>query len=965
MKRIYTLLIFIFLSILITSLNAQETSRFQYRSPLPDSKLLSRETNIIFSGADLIDQSSLTGNNIIKVIGSESGVHAGKLILSDDNKTVVFNPYKPFTAGETVSVTLNSGIKTLSGKGMEPESYSFSITPLEKPIRLDPIKRLGLGLTSEDLKSQISGLKKTTLSPIPPDFPVVTVGTSDNPSSGNIFLTNFGGSDTIGFYISMVDNEGNPIKYKKIEPNPAFDFTVQPNGLLSYADVKEFFGGHGSGQFKILDTSFAVVDSFQCGNGYDAELHGFQLLPNGHGLLFAYDPQPYDLSKVVPGGNPNAIVTGGIIQEVDANKNVVFQWRTWDYIPLTDSYANLTSNYNFAIDYVHINAIEGDNDGNILFIGRTISAVIKINRSTGEIMWHLGGKENEFTFINEHPENAPEYFVGPHDIRRIANGNITLFDNGDRHNPPYSRAVEYKLNEDSLTATLVWEYRHNPDIYTFAMGSVQRLPNGSTFIGWGSASAGGGPVLTEVRPDNTVALEFFYPQGVMSYRAFKFPWASGLPSASVMINEVLQDNTYTFNNSTDTTGTTIKFNYLESFLYNAIRVIRYEFAPQFPSFEGRAPQVFPARITVEPFSVDSSNLDIWFKLDQIPGLSDPENITIYHRTNIGSGIFTPLSTAYLPGTNELKVSGVGGTNKVGEFIFAYTDVPVVTTIPGLVSPLNNQLVNQDDSLKLEWSPTGFADKFYLQVSTDQNFTSIVVDDSNLTSITYILNSLLQEQDYFWHVKSKNLAGWGDWSDNWQFKSTSAFIDLTFPNGSETWETDTSLVIYWDFNTTDSVNIDLYKNDAFYKTIVDSFYSTTGGYRWTLPDSIPSGTDYKIKISSIDNSIEDMSENNFTIINTSTDVERTNALITDFKLGQNYPNPFNPITNIEFNVADFGLVSLKVYNVLGKEITTLVNEEKPAGSYVVSFDASNFPSGVYFYTLKAGSFSQTRKMLLLK
>ena len=962
MKRIFTFATLAFVSILITSLYPQEISHFQYKSPVPNSKLLSRETNIIFSSADLIDPSSLKDNNLIRVIGSESGIHTGKLILSDDNKTIVFNPDKPFAAGEKVTVTMNQGIKTLNSKELGRESYSFTITPLEEPIRIDPIERLGLGLTSEDLKSLNSGLNKSLLGPVPSDFPIVTVGTSDNPSPGNIFLTNFGGSDTIGFYISMLDNNGNLVKYKKIEPYPAFDFTVQPNGLLSYADVKEFFGGHGSCQYKILDTSFTAVDSFQCGNGYEAELHGFQLLSNGHGLLFAYDPQPYDLSKVVPGGNPNAIVTGGIIQEVDANKNVVFQWRTWDYIPITDSYADLTAN---SIDYAHINAIEGDNDGNILVIGRTISAVIKINRSTGEIMWHLGGKENEFTFINEHPENAPEYFVGPHDIRRIANGDITLFDNGDRHNPPYSRAVEYKLNEDSLTATLVWEFRHNPDIYTYAMGSVQRLQDGSTFIGWGSASAGGDPVLTEVHPDNTVALEFFYPSGVMSYRAFKFPWASGLPAASVMTNEILEGNTYTFNNPNDTTGTTIMFNHLETILYNAVRVNRYEYAPVNPSFNDRAPLVYPAKVTVEPFGIDSINVDVSFNVDQIPQIKDPSNAIVYFRPTIGSGVFTPLSTAYLPGTNELKVSGVGGKNKVGEFIFAYPDVPVVTTIPGLVSPQNNQLVNKDSSLELKWSPTGFADKFYLQVSTDQNFTSPVVDDSGLTALSYTLSSLQQDQDYFWHVKSQNLAGWGDWSDTWQFTPTSAFIDLTFPNGGETWKTDTSLVIYWDYNILDSINIELYKNDVFYKTIADSFYSETGGYRWELSDSIPSGSDYKIKVYSIDGSLADMSENNFNIIYGTSGVRQIDNIVTEYKLEQNYPNPFNPTTNIRFRIAESGRVILKIYDVLGNEITTLVNGYKPAGGYEVEFNASNFPSGVYFYSLNTGSFIQTKKMLLIK
>ena len=85
----------------------------------------------------------------------------------------------------------------------------------------------------------------------------------------------------------------------------------------------------------------------------------------------------------------------------------------------------------------------------------------------------------------------------------------------------------------------------------------------------------------------------------------------------------------------------------------------------------------------------------------------------------------------------------------------------------------------------------------------------------------------------------------------------------------------------------------------------------------------------------------------------------------FNLSQNYPNPFNPVTNIKFAVASRQFVSLKVFDLLGKEITTLVNEEKPAGSYQVTWNGSNLPSGIYFYQLKAGSFLSTKKMTLLK
>jgi len=108
----------------------------------------------------------------------------------------------------------------------------------------------------------------------------------------------------------------------------------------------------------------------------------------------------------------------------------------------------------------------------------------------------------------------------------------------------------------------------------------------------------------------------------------------------------------------------------------------------------------------------------------------------------------------------------------------------------------------------------------------------------------------------------------------------------------------------------------------------------------------------------------------------TDVEDENLteLIqpTEFRLEQNYPNPFNPVTKIRYTIPNVSLsgvegsrVQLKVYDVLGKEVATLVNEEKPAGNYEVEFNATNFTSGVYFYQLKSGSFIQTNKMILLR
>ncbi len=85
----------------------------------------------------------------------------------------------------------------------------------------------------------------------------------------------------------------------------------------------------------------------------------------------------------------------------------------------------------------------------------------------------------------------------------------------------------------------------------------------------------------------------------------------------------------------------------------------------------------------------------------------------------------------------------------------------------------------------------------------------------------------------------------------------------------------------------------------------------------------------------------------------------------FKLLQNYPDPFNPTTKIKYQIPELSFVSLKVYDVLGSEITTLVNEKKHSGSFEVEFDGTGLPSGIYFYRLQAGSFVEIKKMILMK
>jgi hypothetical protein len=102
-----------------------------------------------------------------------------------------------------------------------------------------------------------------------------------------------------------------------------------------------------------------------------------------------------------------------------------------------------------------------------------------------------------------------------------------------------------------------------------------------------------------------------------------------------------------------------------------------------------------------------------------------------------------------------------------------------------------------------------------------------------------------------------------------------------------------------------------------------------------------------------------------VLYTGTDVKQVPGVPVSYKLEQNYPNPFNPTTVINFTIPKAANVTLKVYNAVGQEVATLVNEFKTASSYQVDFNASKLASGVYFYTINAGSFTQTKKMMLLK
>jgi hypothetical protein len=169
---------------------------------------------------------------------------------------------------------------------------------------------------------------------------------------------------------------------------------------------------------------------------------------------------------------------------------VLFEWHSIDHVDLDETYATPLQDGRTGIDYFHINSIDVDHDNNLLISARETSALYKIDRNTGKVMWRLGGKKSDF----EMGEGAR--FAFQHDARRLPDGNISIFDNGTtvfENGVPEaveeSRGIALELDEQKMSAALVGEYTHPDKQYADAAGNMQVLPNGNVFVGWGRALA--------------------------------------------------------------------------------------------------------------------------------------------------------------------------------------------------------------------------------------------------------------------------------------------------------------------------------------------------------------------------------------------------------------------------------------------------------------------------------------------
>ena len=349
--------------------------------------------------------------------------------------------------------------------------------------------------------------------------PAVEVAKNDHErlAPGYIFLSPDKGEAGQGGTL-IVDDRGQVVWFRPLlTSGRAHNFQVQ-----TYRGEPVLTWAESPGQHVILDRSYGEVARFPAGNGYTGEHHEFLISPQDTALITIYNVVPQDLSSF--GGTKDGVAVQGIVQELNIETGeVLFEWRSLDHVALDESYAKPGEDKDYpGLDYFHINSIDVDHDGNLLVSARKTSAVYKIDRKTGEIIWRLGGKKSDF-------EMGPgTRFAYQHDARRLPDGTITIFDNGatvfENGSPKAveeSRAIVLDLDEERMSATLVREYTHPDKMHANASGNMQTLPNTNVFIGWGRALA-----FSEFSKDGELLFDARLPTGNKSYKAFRFPWSA-------------------------------------------------------------------------------------------------------------------------------------------------------------------------------------------------------------------------------------------------------------------------------------------------------------------------------------------------------------------------------------------------------------------------------------------------------
>ncbi len=487
-------------------------------SPGPESRDASSATQISMLGVPAAELQSVT------VVGSRSGRHVGRLLAYSQGDGASFLAARPFDQGELVSVhadVLEAG-KTI------PFAWSFTVAVRDNAGAESAA--VGTGTT-----------KSTAPAPAPKEYqsfhsrpnlrpPIVTVSSTAQAATGDLFLAPYSG---VGQYGPMILNEnGGLIWFKPLSPAGAraADFRVQQyegKPVLTWWQDPLIANGLATAGDVIASSSYQTIADIRAGNGYQPDLHEFQITPQGTGLITIYDAIDCNLSTV--GGSARGAVADTLLQEVDLKTGLVmYEWHSLDHVPLQNSYSSPAPTTRAEpFDYFHINSVDVEQDGDLLVDSRNTWAAYDVDSKTGQVRWELGGRHSNFRMG---PGAATAW---QHDARQQPDGSITFFDNGAFPRVhSQSRAIEVALDPASRTATLVRSSEHVKPLVAGSQGNVQALPNGDWMVGWGQAG-----YLSETGPAGQLLFNAHLPPDWESYRTYALPW-SGQPAEAPAVDYV-------------------------------------------------------------------------------------------------------------------------------------------------------------------------------------------------------------------------------------------------------------------------------------------------------------------------------------------------------------------------------------------------------------------------------------------
>ncbi len=474
-------------------------------SPAPGTRDAFFLTQISFLGTPASD---IAG---VGVTGSRSGHHTGHLLGYSQGDGASFLPSKPFTPGELVTVHASlrrAGITTPFAWHFiiaEPDTVSRSLETPPAPPPPPKASEFQRFVSRSDLR--------------PPTVTVTTNVSAQTP--GDIFLAPYAGPGQYGPMI--LDGTGKLLWFKAIPSGSrAADLRVQQyegRSVLTWWQDPLVASGKRNAGIVIADSSYKDLAIVRAGNGYQPDLHAFEITPRGTALFTVYDAVRCNLSAYA--GPADGAVADTLVQELDLKTGLVrFEWHSLDHVALSDSHMPVghggtpTSPW----DWFHINAVS-EPGGDLLIDSRNTWAAYDVDHRDGQIVWTLGGKHSSFAMG---PGASPAW---QHDVREQPDGTISFFDNGATPRVhPQSRVIVLSLNTARKTASLLSGFDHSTALIAPSQGDFQPLPGGNWFVGWGQE-----PYFSEFAPAGQLLFDAHLPATYQSYTALKFPW-SGAPT---------------------------------------------------------------------------------------------------------------------------------------------------------------------------------------------------------------------------------------------------------------------------------------------------------------------------------------------------------------------------------------------------------------------------------------------------